>query len=255
MTAQLSATFCGQPSSSRRARPRACTTEVGVVAAVKSMTTFTAGASQPSPSRARVPMRQRDPPSAKNRVTSGTYRRGSQPATAADGRDPEPDRPRTPWPPGPGAASLSQSDQRRRRVGARRPPAGRSSAPGPGLRSPRPPAGSEASAAPRPRPRRGPGERRPGWSPPASAKSVSTSARSWSPSSPCSARRISAAALALLADRASTRSTGDSAARIPARVSRYPIDGSAARIASYAALSSAARPGSPRRGGSRQWRQ
>ncbi len=73
--------------------------------------------------------------------------------------------------------------------------------------------------------------------PPAWAKSVSTSARSRSPSSPASARRISTVASALPSDRASTRSTGDSAARIPAFVNRYPIDGSAARIASYAALS------------------
>ena len=67
--------------------------------------------------------------------------------------------------------------------------------------------------------------------PPASSKSHSTSARSRDASSADSAARISIAALALLSDRASTRSTGDSPARTPARVSRYPTAGSARRMA------------------------
>jgi hypothetical protein len=72
-TPQLSATLPGQPVSSRSARPRACTTEVAVVAAVRSTTTLTAGASQPSPRSALVPIRHCVPPLAKNAVISGTY--------------------------------------------------------------------------------------------------------------------------------------------------------------------------------------
>ncbi len=56
-----------------QARPRVCTTLVGVVTVVRSTRVETQGASQPSPSSPRLPMRQRVPPSSNQRVRWATH--------------------------------------------------------------------------------------------------------------------------------------------------------------------------------------
>ena len=71
-TVQLWATLPGQAGSSRSVRPRSCWAAVAVVASVRSMRVLTAGQSQPSPSRPRVPTTRRTRPWATRSPTART---------------------------------------------------------------------------------------------------------------------------------------------------------------------------------------
>ena len=100
---QLEAIFSGSSGSSRSERPRIWRTETPVVAIVRSTRQFTHGASQPSPSSARVPTSAR-----------------VAPAANAARREPDP----APRPPAPGPRELGEavaSRPRRRSAAARRP--------------------------------------------------------------------------------------------------------------------------------------
>ncbi len=78
VTVQVTATLSGQPRSRRRARPRVCTTAVKDVAVVRSTRPVRQAASQPSPSRPRVPTRTWVSPCMRCSVTVRTQVREDQ---------------------------------------------------------------------------------------------------------------------------------------------------------------------------------
>jgi hypothetical protein len=83
---QFDAILPGSAGSSRSARPRLCWTDTAVVAALRSTRQLTHGASQPSPSIARVPISTLVTPAVKIVVARVTHSRGCQAGPAAVSR-------------------------------------------------------------------------------------------------------------------------------------------------------------------------
>ena len=228
-TVQFNATLSAHFGSSRSARPRVCVTAVGVVALVRSMSPVTAGASHPSPRRARVPMSTCAAPEVKNEVTYGTQSRLVQ-------------RPSMRLTPATGSVTLSRAASSTSSTAMKSTSACRTSG-GPATVRPETSSGFSravwASATKVSKVRRADPDRSSRTSRTSAAKvavadskSQRTSIRKWSPRVAASAETMSTQARGFAAEWERTRSVGDRPATIPLRVQRYPIAGSRRRIAS-----------------------